>query len=48
MRKKARDEKNPGGKRVWSDEDVIVIVQGLIDNELEYDVDPHSDYDAFF
>ncbi|KAL1818811.1 hypothetical protein ACET3Z_013680 [Daucus carota] len=46
--KNARVEKNSSAKRVWSDEDAIAIVQGLIDYELEYDEDPRSDYEAFF
>ncbi|KAL1818830.1 hypothetical protein ACET3Z_013699 [Daucus carota] len=46
--KKARVEKNSSVKRVWSDEDAIAIVQGLIDYELEYEEDPRSDYEAFF
>ncbi|WOG95728.1 hypothetical protein DCAR_0415055 [Daucus carota subsp. sativus] len=40
--KKARVEKNSSVKRVWSDEDAIAIVQGLIDYELEYDEDPRE------
>ena len=32
MSRKARVEKNSGAKRVWNDEDAIVIVQGLIDS----------------
>ncbi|WOG91697.1 hypothetical protein DCAR_0310947 [Daucus carota subsp. sativus] len=42
------DEKRSGIHRLWSEDDEIVILQGLIDYQLANDEDPYSDLEAFY
>lgn len=42
------DEKRSGINRLWSEDDEIVILQGMIDYQLANDEDPFSDLEAFF
>lgn len=42
------DEKRSGINRLWSEEDEIVILQGMIDYQLANEEDPYSDLEAFY
>ncbi|XP_074379828.1 STOREKEEPER protein-like [Apium graveolens] len=42
------DEKRSGINRIWSEDDEIVLLQGMIDYQLANDEDPYSDLEAFY
>ncbi|KAK1393239.1 putative mediator-associated protein 1-like [Heracleum sosnowskyi] len=42
------DEKKSGINRIWSEDDEIVLLQGMIDYQLANDEDPYSDFEAFY